>query len=72
MLGDTGMVGVLPWSAVLEAKEDSDLRVRDVMIPPTALAYPDEVLRSVADRMAHEGLGGSRSSTVPTLRVSTG
>ncbi len=27
------------------------------MITPVALAYPDEILRTVADRMAQQGLG---------------
>jgi chloride channel protein, CIC family len=54
---DRGLVGVLPWSAVLAGRSRNDRKVADVMIEPTAVAYPDEVLRSVADRMALLGLG---------------
>ncbi len=50
------LVGVLPWSAVLAARSNST-RVNEVMIPPTAVAHPDEILRAVADRMATLGLG---------------
>jgi chloride channel protein, CIC family len=52
------LVGVLPWSAVLAARSDGRTRrVEEVMIQPTAVAYPDEILRGVADRMASFGLG---------------
>ncbi len=50
------LVGVLPWSAVLAARTGSQL-VSEAMMAPTALAYPDEILRSVADRMAGLGIG---------------
>jgi CBS domain-containing protein len=50
------LAGVLPWSAVL-ASRSADPQVSDVMIAPTAIAYPDEILRSVADRMAALGIG---------------
>jgi chloride channel protein, CIC family len=50
------LVGVLPWSAVLASRVGSR-HVADVMIAPTATAYPDEILRSVADRMAVVGVG---------------
>ena len=49
-------VGVLPWSAVL-ASRGNGRQVREAMIAPTAVAYPDEILRSVADRMAGLGVG---------------
>ncbi len=52
-----GLVGVLPWSAVLEARDSPDHTVAQVMLSLVALAYPDEILRTVADRMAHHGLG---------------
>ena len=55
--GTIGLVGVLPWSAVLAAKEQSETRVRDAMSSSLAVAHPDEILRSVADRMAALGLG---------------
>jgi CIC family chloride channel protein len=49
-------VGVVPWSAVL-ASRGNGRQVRETMIAPTAVAYPDEILRSVADRMAGLGVG---------------
>ena len=54
--GKGDLVGVLPWSAVLASRVGSQ-QVREVMIAPTAMAYPDEILRSVADRMAGLGVG---------------
>jgi CIC family chloride channel protein len=45
------LVGVLPWSAVLEAKDQSRT-VQDEMITAMTFAHPDEILRAVADRMA--------------------
>jgi CBS domain-containing protein len=57
VLGATGeLVGVLPWSAVLGARAGNGL-VGEIMMAPTAIAYPDEILRSVADRMAGVGVG---------------
>jgi len=50
------LVGVLPWSAVL-ASRVSARQVSEAMIAPMAIAYPDEILRSVADRMAGLGVG---------------
>lgn len=50
------LLGVLPWSMVIEAKEDAGRRVRDAMFHTSVTAYPDEVLRSVADRMAAHGV----------------
>jgi H+/Cl- antiporter ClcA len=56
---DTGsqLVGILPWSAVLAAKDQPERQVREAMTAPVAVAYPDEILRSVADRMASRGIG---------------
>jgi H+/Cl- antiporter ClcA len=54
---DGALIGVLPWSVVLAGREDEQQRVGDVMVAPTAVAHPDEILRSVADRMAGLGLG---------------
>jgi chloride channel protein, CIC family len=51
-----GLAGVLPWSAVLAGRAGR-ATVADVMIPARAVAHPDEMLRSVADRMAAHGLG---------------
>jgi CIC family chloride channel protein len=52
-----GLVGVLPWSAVLAARADAETLVEEVMLSTFALAHPDEILRTVADRMAALGLG---------------
>jgi chloride channel protein, CIC family len=51
------LMGVVPWSVVLAARDRSDLAVEDVMLRPLVTAHPDEVLRSVADRMAAHGIG---------------
>jgi CBS domain-containing protein len=51
------VVGVLPWSRVLEEWQRPGRLVADVMLEAVELAYPDEILRTVADRMAHGGLG---------------
>jgi H+/Cl- antiporter ClcA len=45
------LIGVLPWSAVLEGRE-SDRTAGDEMTAQMTVAYPDEILRTVADRMA--------------------
>jgi chloride channel protein, CIC family len=55
--GEMGLVGVVPWSVVLEGKDQRHVRVRDAMITEPAVVRPDEVLRDVADRMAHLGVG---------------
>jgi CIC family chloride channel protein len=51
------LVGVLPFSAVLAGHEDPERRVRDAMISPPVVAYPDELLREVADRMSALDVG---------------
>ena len=51
------LVGVLPWSSVLAARDDTTQHVHEALIPSFAVAYPNEILRSVADRMASLGLG---------------
>jgi H+/Cl- antiporter ClcA len=51
------LVGILPWSVVLAAGGGGVQAVSEAMIAPVAVAYPDEILRSVADRMASFGLG---------------
>jgi chloride channel protein, CIC family len=53
---DNTLVGVLPWSAVLESKDVQELRVRDAMTLSPVTAFADEILRSVADRMAAQGV----------------
>ena len=58
VLGNDGaLVGVLPWSVVLAEKANGAKKVGDVMVATTAVAYPDEILRVVADRMAALGVG---------------
>jgi chloride channel protein, CIC family len=58
VIGPAGsLVGVLPWSAILVSRSRRDQQVRHVMLQPRAVAYPDEVLRPVADRMAALRLG---------------
>ena len=51
------LVGILPWSSILAAKEHPERAVDSAMITPVAVAYPDEILRSVADRMAALDVG---------------
>jgi predicted transcriptional regulator len=53
---DNTLIGVLPWSAVLESKDVQELRVRDAMTLSPITAFADEILRSVADRMAAQGV----------------
>ena len=58
MDGPDGRVTVLlPWSDVFEGKEGPRQTAAEAMIVPMEVAYPDEVLRGVAARMAHGGLG---------------
>jgi H+/Cl- antiporter ClcA len=58
VIDDAGrLVGVLPWSCVLAARDDTTRHAHEVMILSFAVAYPDEILRSVADRMASLGVG---------------
>ena len=54
---DGALVGVLPWSAVLAARSNGATQVDQVMVRSTATAHSDEILRTVADRMAALGLG---------------
>ena len=49
--------GFCPGRLVLEARDRPGRRVSEVMIDPVAVAHPDEILRTVADRMADQGLG---------------
>jgi CIC family chloride channel protein len=58
VLGGSGsLVGLVPWSAVLASRSNRARSVGEVMVAPTAVAHPDEILRGVADRMAALGLG---------------
>ncbi len=50
-------VGVVPWSVVLAERSHPRRTAGDVMVRPAGVAYPDEILRSVADRMASLELG---------------
>jgi len=54
---DGRLVGVLPWSTVFAARDHPARQVHEAMIPPIAMAHPEEILRSVADRMAACDLG---------------
>ena len=56
--GGGRLVGVVPWSAVLAARTGPEgVTAADVMQRSVAVAYPDEILRPVADRMAAAGIG---------------
>ena len=52
-----GLVGVLPWSKVLAGRHQATATVSDAMAEAPAVAYPDEILRNVADRMVALGVG---------------
>jgi H+/Cl- antiporter ClcA len=56
MDADNTLVGVLPWSVVLDSKDVANWRVRDAMSTTPITAFADEILRSVADRMAARGV----------------
>ena len=49
--------GSCPGRLILEARDRPGLCVGAVMLSPVALAHPDEVLRTVADRMVQHGIG---------------
>ncbi|HJP65572.1 MAG TPA: chloride channel protein [Actinomycetota bacterium] len=53
------LIGVVPWMDILEraARGDTSGTVDDVMHTDVVVAYPDEALRTVADRMAQRRLG---------------
>ena len=69
---NAGLVGVLPRSAVLDAKDRPEVTVRDVMVSSISVSYPDEILRRVADRMAALKLGPFPWSTGQRRPGSTG
>jgi H+/Cl- antiporter ClcA len=52
---DGGMVGAVAWSHLSDA--DDEAPVATVMVRDVVVAYPDEVLRTVAARMAHRQVG---------------
>ncbi len=52
-----GLVGVLPWSAVLTGRHQRGATAAGAMVTGPAVAYPDEILRNVADRMVTLGVG---------------
>jgi H+/Cl- antiporter ClcA len=54
---DGRLAGVIPWSSVLAGRADGSRAVADAMVRSFAVAYPDEILRAVADRMAGLGVG---------------
>jgi CBS domain-containing protein len=59
MSADGRLVGALAWNDVLERAACADLggTIDDVMHRDLVVAYPDESLRGVADRMAGHKLG---------------
>jgi chloride channel protein, CIC family len=54
---DGSLVGVLPLSHVLEDRTNPDKEVAQLMISSFLVAYRDETLRHVAERMALSGVG---------------
>ncbi len=58
VLDDAGaLVGALAFSAVLAGRHTPHRTVGEAMIAAPSVAYPDEILRPVADRMASLELG---------------
>jgi CIC family chloride channel protein len=55
--GDRRLVGVLPFSRVIAGHSDVAATAAQAMIRSPADAFPDEILRGVADRMAAHRLG---------------
>ncbi len=51
------LVGSVAWSLVLAAKDAPQQCVSDVMLSSPVTAYPDEILRAVADRMVRRAVG---------------
>jgi CIC family chloride channel protein len=51
------LCGVLPFSHVLAEREHPATTVAEAMIAPAQIAFPDEVLRELADRMVALRLG---------------
>lgn len=54
---ESRLIGAVPWSLVLAAKDDPHRRVRDAMSTDPVTGFTDEILRSVADRMVHQRVG---------------
>ena len=54
---DERLVGLLPWSRIVDRKGGDSTLVKEAMLDVNVTAYPDEVLRSIADRMASHGIG---------------
>jgi len=56
---DNRLTGAVPWVDVLEqvASGDRHATIGDVMLHDLVVAYPDETLRVVADRMAAQQVG---------------
>jgi H+/Cl- antiporter ClcA len=51
------LAGVLPWSAVLAGRSEEAKTASEAMVSSYAVAYPDEILRTVAERMVSLGVG---------------
>ncbi len=56
LAADGSLAGLVPWSRIT-GSADGNATAEAVMIKPVAVAHPDEILRTVADRMAAHGLG---------------
>ena len=54
---DGKLAGVIPWSVVLAGRGEATTSVGKSMMKSFAVAYPDEILRTIADRMAGLGVG---------------
>ena len=59
VVDDGEIVGVVPWTTVLDhvARRDLDHDAEEVMVRRPVVAYPDETLRDVADRMTTKKVG---------------
>ena len=54
---DGRFVGVLPWSVIVAAGDRRGIRAAELARAPLAVAYPEETLKTVADKMAVFGVG---------------
>ncbi len=57
VLGPKGLVGVVGWSDLTECRDRPSTRIGDIAHVDPVVAWPDETLRSAADRMAEHTLG---------------
>ncbi len=52
-----GLVAVLPLSRIIECRSQTHLKAGELAVSSFAVAYPDETLRQIAERMASTGIG---------------